>query len=190
MEYGPARKTRKTRWHGSSSTSADSAISCRSLVKPSAGNISTRLTLPPVRTCECGEGSAADIDAAVKARVLPSQVAGAYSHARARYLYAAGETGAESILAALPCSKPWTMESRFGRAATSIFRWWRDIFYYHAGWAQLLLQSFRITRLRRWGQIIPLELSTADAGLEDCARFSDGKTPVVLKAREFTPLTA
>src|SRR5580693_761107 len=52
----------------------------------------------------------------------------------------------KSILAAWPCSKRWTTENQFVRAAISIFRWWRGIFIItrdgHNFWSRSFLATW------------------------------------------------
>src|SRR5216683_1498097 len=59
------------------------------------------------------QGSAADVDAAVRAARAISMP----SHGKCK-----------SIRGGLRCSRRWTTASPFARAATSIFPWWRGIF--------------------------------------------------------------
>ena len=116
------------------------------------------------------QGSAADVDAAVKAarEAFPEwQALG--PHARARYLYALARQVQKhsrrlAVLETMDNGKP--------------IRESRDIdiplvarhFYHHAGWAQILAQEFPdFTACGVVGQIIPVEFSAADAGVEDCA---------------------
>ena len=122
------------------------------------------------------QGSAADIDAAVKAAraALPKWQA-LTPHARARYLYALARQVQKhsrrlAVLETMDNGKP--------------IRESRDIdiplvarhFYHHAGWAQLLQQEFPgLHGLRRRRADHSVEFSAAHAGLEDRARAGHGK---------------
>ena len=123
------------------------------------------------------QGSAADIDAAVRAAAsaaLPKWQA-LTPHARARYLYALARTMQKhsrrlAVLETMDNGKP--------------IRESRDIdiplvtrhFYHHAGWAQLLASGIsRIHGVRRRRTDHSLEFSVAHAGLEDCAGPGHGQ---------------
>jgi aldehyde dehydrogenase (NAD+) len=136
------------------------------------------------------QGSAADVDAAVKAArtALPGWQA-LTPHARARYLYALARQVQKhsrwlAVLETLDNGKP--------------IRESRDIdiplvarhFYYHAGWAQLLEQEFPgYTACGVVGQIIPWNFPLLMLAWKIAPALATGNT-VVLKPAEFTPLTA
>jgi aldehyde dehydrogenase (NAD+) len=136
------------------------------------------------------QGSAADIDAAVKAAraALPAWQA-LTPHARARYLYALARQVQKhsrwlAVLETLDNGKP--------------IRESRDIdiplvarhFYHHAGWAQLLEQEFPVyTACGVVGQIIPWNFPLLMLAWKIAPALATGNT-VVLKPAEFTPLTA
>src|SRR2546425_8039685 len=136
------------------------------------------------------QGSAADIDAAVRAAraALPKWQA-LTSHARARYLYALARTVQKhsrrlAVLETMDNGKP--------------IRESRDIdiplvarhFYHHAGWAQLLEQEFPgYTACGVVGQIIPWNFPLLMVAWKIAPALATGNT-VVLKPAEFTPLTA
>jgi aldehyde dehydrogenase (NAD+) len=136
------------------------------------------------------QGSAADIDAAVKAAraALPAWTA-LTPHARARYLYAMARQVQKhsrwlAVLETLDNGKP--------------IRESRDIdvplvarhFYHHAGWAQLLEQEFPgYTACGVVGQIIPWNFPLLMLAWKIAPALATGNT-VVLKPAEFTPLTA
>lgn len=136
------------------------------------------------------QGSAADIDAAVKAAqaALPAWQA-LTAHARARYLYALARQVQKhsrwlAVLETLDNGKP--------------IRESRDIdiplvarhFYHHAGWAQLLEQEFPgSTACGVVGQIIPWNFPLLMLAWKIAPALATGNT-VVLKPAEFTPLTA
>jgi len=126
-------------------------------VKPSAGEyFDTADPSTGEKLASVAQGSAADIDAAVKAAraALPKWQA-LTPHVRARYLYALARQVQKhsrrlAVLETMDNGKP--------------IRESRDIdiplvarhFYYHAGWAQLLLQEFPdYTACGVVGQIIP-----------------------------------
>src|ERR1700737_21688 len=136
------------------------------------------------------QGSAADIDAAVKAAraALPGWQT-LSGHARARYLYALARLVQKhsrrlAVLETMDNGKP--------------IRESRDIdiplvarhFYHHAGWAQLLEQEFPDhTACGVVGQIIPWNFPLLMLAWKIAPALATGNT-VVLKPAEFTPLTA
>jgi aldehyde dehydrogenase (NAD+) len=142
------------------------------------------------KLAEIAQGSAADIDAAVKAArsALPAWQA-LSGHTRARYLYALARQVQKhsrrlAVLETLDNGKP--------------IRESRDIdiplvarhFYYHAGWAQLLTQEFPgYEACGVVGQIIPWNFPLLMLAWKIAPALATGNT-VVLKPAEFTPLTA
>ena len=136
------------------------------------------------------QGSAADVDAAVKAAraALPGWQA-LSGHVRARYLYALARLVQKhsrrlAVLETMDNGKP--------------IRESRDIdiplvarhFYHHAGWAQLLAQEFPgYTACGVVGQIIPWNFPLLMLAWKIAPALAAGNT-VVLKPAEFTPLTA
>jgi len=136
------------------------------------------------------QGSAADIDSAVKAArgALPTWQS-LSPHARARYLYALARQVQKhsrwlAVLETLDNGKP--------------IRESRDIdiplvarhFYHHAGWAQLLDQEFPgYTACGVVGQIIPWNFPLLMLAWKIAPALATGNT-VVLKPAEYTPLTA
>jgi aldehyde dehydrogenase (NAD+) len=136
------------------------------------------------------QGSAADIDAAVKsARAALPLWQSLSPHARARYLYALARQIQKhsrrlAVLETMDNGKP--------------IRESRDIdiplvsrhFYHHAGWAQLLKQEFPAhTACGVVGQIIPWNFPLLMLAWKIAPALATGNT-VVLKPAEFTPLTA
>jgi len=136
------------------------------------------------------QGSAADVDAAVKAARAALPVWQSLSpHARARYLYALARQIQKhsrrlAVLETLDNGKP--------------IRESRDIdiplvsrhFYHHAGWAQLLKQEFPAhTACGVVGQIIPWNFPLLMLAWKIAPALATGNT-VVLKPAEYTPLTA
>ena len=136
------------------------------------------------------QGSAADVDAAVKAaRAAFRKWQSLTPHARARYLYALARQVQKhsrrlAVLETMDNGKP--------------IRESRDIdiplvarhFYYHAGWAQLLQQEFPdYTACGVVGQIIPWNFPLLMLAWKIAPALATGNT-VVLKPAEFTPLTA
>ncbi|MGB8062814.1 MAG: aldehyde dehydrogenase family protein [Candidatus Sulfotelmatobacter sp.] len=136
------------------------------------------------------QGSAADIDAAVKAaRSASPQWCALTPHLRARYLYALARLVQKhsrllAVLETMDNGKP--------------IRESRDIdiplvarhFYYHAGWAQLLDQEFPDHEpCGVVGQIIPWNFPLLMLAWKIAPALATGNT-VVLKPAEFTPLTA
>jgi aldehyde dehydrogenase (NAD+) len=142
------------------------------------------------KICEVAQGSAADVDAAVKAAhaALPGwQKLSGFE--RARFLYALARQIQKharrlAVLETIDNGKP--------------IRESRDIdvplvarhFYYHAGWAQFLDQEFSgYTACGVVGQIIPWNFPLLMLAWKIAPALATGNT-VVLKPAEFTPLTA
>jgi aldehyde dehydrogenase (NAD+) len=139
---------------------------------------------------EVAQGSAADVDAAVKAarKALPGWQK-LTPHARARFLYALARQVQKhsrrlAVLETLDNGKP--------------IRESRDIdiplvarhFYHHAGWAQLLEQEFPgYSACGVVGQIIPWNFPLLMLAWKIAPALATGNT-VVLKPAEYTPLTA
>ena len=136
------------------------------------------------------QGSAADIDAAVRAARAASGKWRALSpHARARYLYALARLVQKhsrllAVLETMDNGKP--------------IRESRDIdiplvarhFYYHAGWAQLFESEFPgYEPVGVVGQIIPWNFPLLMLAWKIAPALATGNT-VVLKPAEFTSLTA
>ena len=136
------------------------------------------------------QGSAADVDAAVRAaRAAAPKWRALTAHARARHLYALARLVQKhsrllSVLETMDNGKP--------------IRESRDIdiplvarhFYYHAGWAQLLDQEFpEYEPCGVVGQIIPWNFPLLMLAWKIAPALATGNT-VVLKPAEFTPLTA
>jgi aldehyde dehydrogenase (NAD+) len=136
------------------------------------------------------QGSAADIDAAVKAAraALPRWQA-LSDHARARYLYALARLVQKhsrrlAVLETMDNGKP-IRESR-DLDIPLVARH----FYHHAGWAQLLKQEFSgYTACGVVGQIIPWNFPLLMLAWKIAPALAAGNA-VVLKPAEFTPLTA
>jgi len=142
------------------------------------------------RLAEVAQGSAADIDAAVRAaRAAFPKWRALTPHVRARYLYALARLVQKhsrllAVLETMDNGKP--------------IRESRDIdiplvarhFYYHAGWAQLLEQEFpEYEPCGVVGQIIPWNFPLLMLAWKIAPALATGNT-VVLKPAEFTPLTA
>ena len=136
------------------------------------------------------QGSAADIDSAVRAARAASQNWRALTpHQRASYLYALARLVQKhsrllAVLETMDNGKP--------------IRESRDIdiplvsrhFYYHAGWAQLLDQEFPgYAPCGVVGQIIPWNFPLLMLAWKIAPALATGNT-VVLKPAEYTPLTA
>jgi aldehyde dehydrogenase (NAD+) len=142
------------------------------------------------KIADVAQGSARDVDAAVKAAhaaLRPWQALA--PHARARFLYALARQVQKhsrrlAVLETLDNGKP--------------IRESRDIdiplvarhFYYHAGWAQLVAQEFPgYEACGVVGQIIPWNFPLLMLAWKIAPALAAGNT-VVLKPAEFTPLTA
>src|SRR5438477_4392912 len=160
-------------------------------VQPSAGQFfDTNDPSTGEKLASVSQGSAADIDAAVKAaRAAFPKWQSLSPHARARYLYALARQVQKhsrllAVLETMDNGKP--------------IRESRDIdiplvarhFYHHAGWAQLLEQEFPgYTTCGVVGQIIPWNFPLLMLAWKIAPALATGNT-VVLKPAEFTPLTA
>ena len=142
------------------------------------------------KIADIAQGSAADVDAAVKAaRAALGKWQALAPHARAKFLYALARQVQKhsrrlSVLETLDNGKP--------------IRESRDIdiplvarhFYYHAGWAQLLEQEFPGHHACGVvGQIIPWNFPLLMLAWKIAPALAAGNT-VVLKPAEFTPITA
>jgi aldehyde dehydrogenase (NAD+) len=142
------------------------------------------------RLAAVSQGSAADIDAAVKAArgALPEWQS-LTPHARARYLYALARQVQKhsrrlAVLETMDNGKP-IRESR-DLDIPLVARH----FYHHAGWAQLLPQEFPgYVACGVVGQIIPWNFPLLMLAWKIAPALATGNT-VVLKPAEFTPLTA
>jgi aldehyde dehydrogenase (NAD+) len=142
------------------------------------------------RLATVAQGSAADIDAAVKA--ARGALAGWQAltpHARARYLYALARQVQKhsrrlAVLETIDNGKP-IRESR-DLDIPLVARH----FYHHAGWAQLLPQEFPgYVACGVVAQIIPWNFPLLMLAWKIAPALATGNT-VVLKPAEFTPLTA
>jgi len=192
MEYGPAPEDSKeaTNWlerHGyrfyhfiGGGWQKPAAGEYFDTVDPSNGE----------KLASVAQGSAADVDAAVKAaRAASAGWRALTPHARARYLYALARLVQKhsrllAVLETMDNGKP--------------IRESRDIdiplvarhFYHHAGWAQLLDQEFpEYVPCGVVGQIIPWNFPLLMLAWKIAPALATGNT-VVLKPAEFTPLTA
>jgi len=192
MEYGPAPEDAKEAlsWLDQHQRRFDHFIN-GTWVMPSAGKyFDTADPSTGEKLASVAQGSAADIDAAVKAaRAALGKWQSLTSHARARYLYALARQVQKhsrrlAVLETLDNGKP-IRESR-DLDIPLVARH----FYYHAGWAQLLQQEFPgYTACGVVGQIIPWNFPLLMLAWKIAPALATGNT-VVLKPAEFTPLTA
>src|SRR6202451_3353711 len=192
MEYGPAPEDAKEAlsWLDQHQRRFDHFIN-GTWVMPSAGKyFDTADPSTGEKLASVAQGSAADIDAAVKAaRAALGKWQSLTSHARARYLYALARqvqkpSRSLAVLETLDNGKP-IRESR-DLDIPLVARH----FYYHAGWAQLLRQEFPdYTACGVVGQIIPWNFPLLMLAWKIAPALATGNT-VVLKPAEFTPLTA
>ena len=142
------------------------------------------------RLASVAQGSAADVDASVRAaRAAFPEWNSLSGHIRARYLYALARQVQKhsrrlAVLETLDNGKP--------------IRESRDIdiplvsrhFYHHAGWAQLLHQEFSgYEACGVVGQVIPWNFPLLMLAWKIAPALATGNT-VVLKPAEFTPITA
>jgi aldehyde dehydrogenase (NAD+) len=192
MEYGPAPEDPKEAlsWLDRHKRQFGHFIN-GTWAQPSAGHyFETADPSTGEKLAAVAQGSAADVDTAVKAaRAALPQWQALTPHARARYLYALARQVQKhsrllAVLETMDNGKP--------------IRESRDIdiplvarhFYYHAGWAQLLEQEFPgYTACGVVGQIIPWNFPLLMLAWKIAPALATGNT-VVLKPAEFTPLTA
>jgi aldehyde dehydrogenase (NAD+) len=192
MEYGPAPEDSKEAlaWLDHHKRRFGHFIN-GTWLKPAAGEyFDTADPSTGEKLASVAQGSAADIDAAVKAaRAAFPKWQALTPHVRARYLYALARQVQKhsrrlAVLETMDNGKP--------------IRESRDIdiplvarhFYYHAGWAQLLPQEFPdYTACGVVGQIIPWNFPLLMLAWKIAPALATGNT-VVLKPAEFTPLTA
>jgi len=139
---------------------------------------------------QVGQGSSADVDAAVKAaRVALPAWSSTPGHVRARYLYALARQIQKhsrlfAVLETLDNGKP-IRESR-DLDIPLVARH----FAYHAGWAQLMAEELPgYGPVGVVGQIIPWNFPLLMLSWKVAPALAMGNT-VVLKPAEFTPLTA
>src|ERR1700676_2139805 len=142
------------------------------------------------KIADVAQGSAADIDAAVKAARAALPFWQALSpHARAKFLYALARQVQRhsrrlAVLETIDNGKP-IRESRDIDIPLVVRH-----FYHHAGWAQLLHQEFPgYTACGVVGQIIPWNFPLLMLAWKIAPARATRNT-VVLKPAEFTPLTA
>ena len=192
MEYGPAPEDAKEAltWldhHGRRFGHFINGI----WLEPTAGEyFDTTDPSTGEKLASTAQGSAADVDAAVKsARAAFPKWHSLTPHARARYLYAIARQVQKhsrrlAVLETMDNGKP-IRESR-DLDIPLVARH----FYHHAGWAQLLQQEFPdYTACGVVGQIIPWNFPLLMLAWKIAPALATGNT-VVLKPAEFTPLTA
>jgi len=192
MEYGPAPEARNLadEWlmaHGSSFGHYIGGA----FTDPNAGEVFDSINPATGQVlATIAQGSAADIDRAVKAaRAAQDDWAATPGHVRARYLYALARQIQKH-------SRLFAVLDTLDNGKT--IRETRDLdvplaarhFYHHAGWAQLLDEEFRGYRpVGVCGQIIPWNFPLLMLAWKVAPALAAGCT-VVLKPAEFTPLTA
>ena len=192
MEYGPAPEDAKEAltWLDHHGRRFGHFIN-GAWLQPSAGKyFDTADPSTGEKLASVAEGSAADIDAAVKAaRAALPKWQSLTPHTRARYLYAVARQVQKhsrrlAVLETLDNGKP-IRESR-DLDIPLVARH----FYHHAGWAQLLEQEFPgYAACGVVGQIIPWNFPLLMLAWKIAPALATGNT-VVLKPAEFTPLTA
>jgi aldehyde dehydrogenase (NAD+) len=192
MEYGPAPEDAKEAltWLDHHQRRFGHFIN-GTWVAPSAGEyFDTADPSTGEKLASVAQGSAADVDAAVRAaRAALPQWQSLTAHTRARYLYALARQVQKhsrrlAVLETIDNGKP-IRESR-DLDIPLVARH----FYHHAGWAQLLQQEFPdYTACGVVGQIIPWNFPLLMLAWKIAPALATGNT-VVLKPAEFTPLTA
>ena len=192
MEYGPAPEDAKEAlsWLDHHGRRFGHFVN-GTWLQPSAGEyFDTADPSTGEKLATVAQGSAADIDAAVKvARAALPKWQSLTPHMRARYLYALARQVQKhsrrlAVLETMDNGKP-IRESR-DLDIPLVARH----FYHHAGWAQLLQQEFPgYTACGVVGQIIPWNFPLLMLAWKIAPALATGNT-VVLKPAEFTPLTA
>ncbi|WEX08752.1 aldehyde dehydrogenase family protein [Chelativorans sp. AA-79] len=192
MEYGPAPEANEdvTAWLKARASGIGHFIG--GTFTSSKGGESF-VTINPATEAELARvarGTAADVDAAVKAaRAASPKWAALSGHERARYLYAIARHIKKrerffSVLESMDNGKP--------------IRETRDIdiplaarhFYHHAGWAEMVESEFEgFSPVGVCGQIIPWNFPLLMLAWKIAPALAAGNT-VVLKPAELTPLTA
>src|ERR1700676_3301769 len=192
MEYGPAPEDAKEAltWLDHHGRRFGHFIN-GTWAKPAAGEyFDTADPSTGEKLASAAQGSAADVDAAVKAaRAAFPKWQSLTPHTRARYLYAIARQVQKlsrrlAVLETMDNGKP-IRESR-DLDIPLVARH----FYHHAGWAQLLPQEFPgYVACVVVGQIIPCHFPLLMLAWKIAPALATGNT-VVLKPAEFTPLTA
>lgn len=192
MEYGPAPEDPKESLHWLDRYQRRFGHFIGGAWKAPAGGKYFETTDPSTgeKIAEVAQGTAADIDAAVKAaRAALKQWQALTGHERAKFLYALARQVQKhsrrlAVLETIDNGKP--------------IRESRDIdiplvarhFYYHAGWAQLVEREFPgYQACGVVGQIIPWNFPLLMLAWKIAPALATGNT-VVLKPAEYTPLTA
>ena len=192
MEYGPAPEDPKEAltWLDSHSRRFGHFVNGTWLQPSSGGYFDTADPSTGEKLASIAQGSAADIDSAVRAARAALPVWQALTpHARARFLYAIARQVQKhsrrlAVLETMDNGKP-IRESR-DLDIPLVARH----FYHHAGWAQLLLQEFPgYAPCGVVGQIIPWNFPLLMLAWKIAPALAAGNT-VVLKPAEFTPITA
>src|SRR6476661_8145296 len=192
MEYGPAPEDPKEalQWLDKHTRQFGHFIGGEWATPVSGQYFDTNDPSSGEKLASIGQGSAADVDAAVKsARAAFPAWQALTPHARARYLYALARTIQKhsrrlAVLETIDNGKP-IRESRDIDIPLVIRH-----FYHHAGWAQLLEQEFPgYSACGVVGQIIPWNFPLLMLAWKIAPALATGNT-VVLKPAEFTPLTA
>ena len=194
MEYGPAPEAAgpAMEWIASHEGRFDHWIGGEWVTGSDGGRFETRAPADDSHLAEVAQGSAADVDRAVRAarEALPAwQALG--PHGRARFLYALARglqrnARAFAVLESLDNGKP-VRESR-DLDIPLVARH----FYHHAGWAQLAESEPELADqvgVGVVGQVIPWNVPLLMLAWKVAPALATGCT-VVLKPAEYTPLTA
>ena len=192
MDYGPAPEANAhiTEWLKANDQGFGHFINGNFIAPLESGRFDVMNPANGDRMASAAQGSAADVDAAVKAA---REAFGSWSkspgHIRARHLYAIARLIQKrerflSVLETMDNGKP--------------IRESRDIdiplvarhFYHHAGWAEMVEDEFPgYLPVGVCGQIIPWNFPLLMLAWKIAPALAAGNT-VVLKPAEFTPLTA
>jgi len=192
MEYGPAPEANEdvVAWLKARSGGIGHFIGGKFTSPRSEESFATINPATEAELARVSQGTAADVDAAVKAaREAYPKWAALSGHERARYLYAIARHIQKrerffSVLESMDNGKP--------------IRETRDIdiplvarhFYHHAGWAEMVESEFeRFSPVGVCGQIIPWNFPLLMLAWKIAPALAAGNT-VVLKPAELTPLTA
>jgi len=192
MEYGPAPEAaaEANAWLDQHSRKFGNFINGAWHASSTNGYFATENPATGEKLADIAQGSAADVDAAVRAAraALPAWQA-LSGHERARYLYAIARQIQKH-------SRRLAVLETLDNGKT--IRETRDIdvplvarhFYHHAGWAQLLDKEFPgYTACGVVGQIIPWNFPLLMLAWKIAPALAAGNT-LILKPAEFTPVSA
>ena len=152
MEYGPAPEDTKEvfAWLDQHKRKFGHFVN-GSWLQPSAGQyFDTADPSSGDKIASVAQGSEADIDAAVKLRARPFLRGRRWHHMRGRDICMRWRGKCRNIRGVWQCWKQSIMGNRSEKAATSIFRWSRDIFIITLAGRNCWRRNFRDIRRAAW----------------------------------------